>query len=359
MSTTSNYPRSVQVSVHLDAILHNYQQLRGRANSKAFAVIKADAYGHGADAVASYLSAHADGFAVVTVGEAIAVRDTGVEQPILVLQGPQDDEDIDAIYRHNLWPALHDEAQIAAVANHRNALDIEPWLKVDSGMGRLGVRLDSANQYLQQNHLRWRGVLSHLASADDPKNTFTSEQASRFAALLGQYDIDCSLANSAGVLAWPETQRHWARLGIGLYGSHPVEGHTDGNDFLQAAMTVTAPVISVKHLERGQTVGYSQTYVCDEAMPVAYLGIGYADGLSRVISSAADVLLNECRCPIIGRVSMDSIAVDCRGLSGVPELGQQAILWGPSHPVERMAEAAGTITYELLTHITGQRRYTD
>lgn len=359
MSTTSNYPRSVQISVHLDAILHNYLRLRDRANSKAFAVIKADAYGHGADAVASYLSAHADGFAVVTVGEAIAVRDTGVEQPILVLQGPQDDDDIDAIYRHGLWPALHDEAQIAAVANHRNALDIEPWLKVDTGMGRLGVSLDSAQQHLQRDQLRWRGVLSHLASADDPTNSYTSDQAERFEALLVEHDIDSSLANSAGVLAWPKTQRNWARLGIGLYGSHPVEQHTDGNDYLKPAMTVTAPVISVKKLEQGQSVGYSQTYRCPEDMTVAYLGAGYADGLSRVIDASADVLLSDMRCPIIGRVSMDSIAVDCRALPAAPELGQQAMLWGPYHPVERMAGAAGTITYELLTHITGQRRYTD
>jgi len=359
MSTSSNYPRSVQVTVHLEAIAHNYQLLRARAQSPAFAVIKADAYGHGIYAVANHLADIADGFAVVTVGEAIAVRDAGVARPVLVLQGPQDETDVEAIIAHGFWPALHDEAQIAMVQAHPLAAQLEPWLKVDTGMGRLGVALDAVPHHLNSSDLRWRGVLSHLASADAPSNPFTDEQAARFDALLQDYEFESSLANTAAALAWPSTRRHWARVGIGLYGSHPVEHHTDAEDLLKPAMTVQAPLIAVRTIAAGQTVGYSETYRCDTATLVGYAAIGYADGLPRVLDASADVLVQGMRCPIIGRVSMDSIAIDLSALAEPPALGDRVTVWGPGQPVDRLAAAAGTISYELMTQVTGRRTYSD
>ncbi len=363
MGTSSSYPRSVNVTVHLDAISHNYLALRNKANSKAFAVVKADAYGHGADAVASYLSSVADGFAVVTVGEAVAVRDVGVSQPILVMQGPQDASDLDAIFEYGLWPALHDEAQIELTLAHRNALDIEPWLKVDTGMGRLGVSLASAATHLQQNLLRWRGVMSHLASADLIDRSLTQTQSTRLAELIANNDIETSLANSAGVLAWPVAKRDWARVGIGMYGCHPVAGHSDAADLLKPAMSVQAPIVSVKPIKAGATIGYAETYSCTADTLVAFVAMGYADGLPRVLDESADVLLQGVRCPIIGRVSMDSIAIDCRPLKEnrqrAPRLGDLATLWGPGQPVDRLAESAGTISYELLVGVHGRRSYTD
>lgn len=359
MSTSSSYPRSAKITVHLNAIAHNYQLMRDKAGSKAFAMVKADAYGHGADGVASYLSSVADGFSVVTVGEGIGLRDAGITQPILVVQGPQDDEDIDAIYEHGLWPALHDEAQIAQVLAHRNAIDIEPWLKVDTGMGRLGVSMESAEQHLQQNQLRWHGVMSHLASADEPDNPFTHEQSERFKELVNSKELETSLANSAGVLVWPNATRHWARVGIGLYGSHSIPNVSPAEYNLKPAMSVQAPIVSVKQVGAGLTIGYGQTYQCSEDMPVAYAAIGYADGLPRVLDSSADVLIQGVRCPIIGRVSMDTIAIDCQNLVVMPERGDLVTLWGPDQPVDRLASAAGTISYELLTGVRGRRIYTD
>ena len=359
MSTSSNYPRSVQITVHLDAILHNYQLMRDKAGTKTFAIVKADAYGHGADGVASYLANVADGFAVVTVGEGIGLRDAGVTNPILVIQGPQDDNDIDAIYEHGLWPALHDESQIEQVLAHRNAIDIEPWLKVDTGMGRLGVSVESAEKHLQQNQLRWHGVMSHLATADEPENPFTNTQSERLEKLVAARDLESSLANSAAVLAWPNTVRRWARVGIGLYGSHPIANSTAAESNLKPAMSVQAPLVSVKRLGAGHSIGYGQTYRCSEDMCVAYAAIGYADGVPRVLDSTADVLIHGVRCPIIGRVSMDTIAIDCQNLIKPPALGDLVTLWGPDQPVERLAIAAGTISYELLTRVRGRRIYTD
>jgi len=359
MSTSSNYPRSVQITVHLDAIAHNYQILQQRAGGKAFAVIKADAYGHGIDAVASYLSDKADGFAVVTVGEGVAVRDTGVTQPVLVMQGPQDDEDVDTLFQNGLWPVLHDEAQIELVQQHRNAIDIEVWLEVDTGMGRLGVSLESAETHLQNNQLRWQGVMSHLASADLINNPFTAKQTQRLIELKNRFNLPFSLANSAGVLAWPETQMDWSRVGIGMFGHHPVNEHHDPDDLFKPGMTVQAPIVSVKSLPEGHTIGYCETYRCPEPMSVAYAAVGYGDGLPRVLGEGATVLVQGVACPIIGRVSMDSIAIDCRSLKVLPALGELITLWGPEHRVEQMAAAAGTISYELMTGIRGRRIYTD
>jgi len=311
MSTSSSYPRSVQITVHLDAIAHNYQILKQRSGSKAFAVIKADAYGHGIDAVASYLSDKADGFAVVTVGEGVAVRDAGATQPVLVM------------------------------------------------MGRLGLSLESAETHLQNNQLRWQGVMSHLASADTPSNPLTTEQIARLFKLKNRFNLPFSLANSAGVLVWSEAQMDWSRVGVGMYGHDPVNKCQVSNDFLKPAMTVQAPIVSVKSLPEGHTVGYSETYRCPQPMTVAYAAVGYGDGLPRVLDDKATVLVQGVACPIIGRVSMDSIAIDCRPLNVLPTLGELITLWGPEHRIEQMAASAGTISYELMTGIRGRRMYTD
>lgn len=359
MSTSSLYPRSVQITVHLDAIAQNYQLLKQRSGGKAFAVVKADAYGHGIDAVASYLSTIADGFAVVTVGEGVAVRDAGATQPVLVLQGPQDEEDVDTLFQHGLWPVLHDDAQIEWVQRHRNAIDIEVWLEVETGMGRLGVSVESAKTHLQNDQLRWQGVMSHLASADDVNNPMTTSQLTQLIDLKNEFNLPFSLANSAGVLAWPATQMEWSRVGIGLYGGHPLLAQGDPDTLLQSAMTVQAPIISVKSMPEGQTIGYGETYRCPEPMHVAYAAVGYGDGLPRVLDDTATVFIQGVPCPIIGRVSMDSVAIDCRPLNVLPTLGELITLWGPEHRVELLAASANTISYALLTGIRGRRRYTD
>jgi len=278
---------------------------------------------------------------------------------ILIMQGPQDPEDLDAIYQNGLWPALHDESQIAMVQAHRNAIDIEPWLKVDTGMGRLGVSIESAEQHLASDQLRWRGVMSHLASADALGSSLTDTQADRLKAVIADYSLESSLSNSAGVLAWPSTQRDWARVGIAVYGSHPVIDHTDSTDALRPAMTVQAPLIAVRDMKAGQSIGYSETYRCPEDMSVGYAAVGYADGLPRVLDASASVLIQGVSCPIIGRVSMDSIALDLKGLAQPATLGEPVTLWGPDQRVDRLAESAGTISYELLTGVRGRRIYTD
>lgn len=355
------FKRSVKIVVDLGAITENYSLAKIHSNNQnVFAVVKADAYGHGAVAVAKALH-NADGFAVVSLGEAKELRVASVSQPILVLQGPANEAELDEFLKLRLWPVIHSKHQLEWFNRNSSTKQLQPWLKVDSGMGRLGFNLDDAEQLLRNNELNWFGALTHFASADEPTSDTTTMQIQAFRSLVENHDLQLSMANSAGVLAWPAAKADWSRPGIMLYGSNPVNYATQKiteqhSVELQAAMRVTAPIMSIKHYQKGATIGYAETYSCPEAMPVAYAAIGYGDGLPRVLDRSATVWINGASCSIVGRVSMDSVAIDIRGAEKT-QVGDEVVLWGTEHPVERMAAAANTIAYELFTSIRGDRQY--
>ena len=368
-------PRGVSVTVDLGAVRANLVEARRLAGGgRLFAVVKADAYGHGAVAVARALArpdapaaARADGFAVVTVGEALELREGGVTAPVLVLQGPRDEADAALCAEAGLWPVLHDESQIDWYRRWRTGLaaatEPEAWLKVDTGMGRLGVRPERVGELLRGGGVRWRGVTSHLACADEPGGEHARDQIARFAALDVPAGLERSLANSAAVIAWPSARHDWARPGLMLYGCDPLVDapRADGwppRPALRPAMRATTTLLSVKTMEAGQGVGYAQTWRCPERMPVGLARVGYADGLPRVLDARARVGVGEADCPIVGRVSMDSIAIDLRAAPGA-RVGDEVELWGGRRSVDALAAAAGTIAYELLTGIRGRRRYVD
>ena len=325
-----------------------------------FAVVKADAYGHGAIEVAKALPM-ADAFAVATTGEALALREAGIKQPILVLQGPSDACQLDAYIQHDLWASIHDEHQLAWLKRSLQLNQLSLWLKVDTGMGRLGFSVAQAEHELQFGPINWMGMLTHLASADDQGCGEVTAQAQQFASLQSRFPhLQSSIANSAGIMAWPDLHAQWLRPGLMLYGSSPFEGTTGSAEGLKPVMRVSALIISVKTLAKGASVGYAHEYHCPEQMRVGYLGVGYGDGLPRVLDTTATVLVHETPCPVIGRVSMDSIAIDLRSLNNVtPGVapGDEVVIWGPEHPVERLAAAAGTICYEMYTHVRGKRLY--
>jgi len=373
--------RSVSIHIDLSAIRSNLATARRLSSgSKQFATIKADAYGHGAVAVAHALSprvsmqqysqpgkvssepadAFADGFAVVSIGEALELRKSGIQQPILVLQGPQTVDACAEMKRHDLWPVIHDMAQYRWYRDVIESRQLQAWLKVDTGMGRLGVTPDEAIALLSEarrDGLQWSGVLTHFASADDTGNAFTKEQIRIFNTVGTKHKLQRSMANSAAVLAWPMARADWARPGIMLYGCNPLNTAVPAGVQLLPAMTVSAPVVAVKQMSSGAAIGYGQSYHCPENMPVAYIALGYRDGLPRVLDASAAVTINAKRCPIIGRVSMDSIAVDARQCKDICA-GMHAQIWGPDASIDELAKAAGTINYELLTSIRGSRHYT-
>jgi len=351
--------RSVKIAVDLDAIRHNYAVAKQLSkNGKLFAVVKANAYGHGAVTVAQALP-DADGFAVVTVGEAAELRAASVSQPILILQGAQTQAELTWIHQLGLWPVIHHYQQLQWLKECAFVDKSRPWLKIDSGMGRLGFTVQDATRILaERSPVKWYGALTHFASADATANGTTSQQINAFRNVVNRFKLQTSMANSAGTIAWPESDANWNRPGIMLYGSNPVSSnHQDAHPLdLRPAMRVTAPIISIKHYDRGAAIGYAAAYHCPENMTVAYVAIGYGDGLPRVLDDNASVWLNGCQCSIIGRVSMDSIAIDVRSVENI-QLGDEAVIWGPEQSVELLSASANTISYELFTAIKGQRNY--
>lgn len=352
------HTRAVRVRVDLSAVLDNFalaRQLAGK--QKLFAVVKADAYGHGAVSVAKALDGTADGFAVVTIDEAVQLREASVAKPVLVLQGVSVLSDFDVVVAHDLWPVIHCEEQLEWLTRFSGRQQLQPWLKVDSGMGRLGFQSARASAILQpKTQINWYGALTHFACADDPASSSNSDQIECFRTVCAGNTMQKSMANSAAIISSKASQADWARPGIMLYGSNPVDPHQTQELPLRRAMRVSAPVITVKNHEAGDTIGYAASYVCPQAMQVAHVAVGYGDGLPRRLDSTASVSVNRQICPIVGRVSMDSIAIDV-GRAKVKR-GDEAVLWGPEHPIEILSAAASTISYELMTSIKGPREYT-
>ncbi len=360
ITKSNSYQRSVSIHIDLNAIEHNFAiAKRESGGQRCFAVVKADAYGHGLVPVAKALPL-ADGFAVVTMGEAIALRESGITKPILVLQGPQQQSDCADVAHFNLLPVIHCLAQLDWFAHAALAEPVSAWLEIDTGMGRLGVTMDEAAGLLSTNcsALKWVGLMSHFACADNPENAHTVHQIEAFRTISNAFDIPASLANSAGILAWPESKADWARPGIMLYGCNPLLPPYTKHAQLRPAMQVSAPLIAAKWLAAGSGIGYGQSYQCLQRLRVGYAAIGYGDGLPRVLDREASVRIGNSICAIIGRVSMDSIAID---LTTTPDAraGEKVVLWGPEHPVEKLAQSAGTISYQLLTQIKGERTYLD
>jgi len=378
LGQTERNLRSVRIHIDLAAIRANMATARAcSGGSRQFATIKADAYGHGAIAVAHALSpsaatqdqgenasspqqinnGYADGFAVVTVDEALELRHSGIRQPILVLQGPQSKDACAEMKRRELWPVIHDMQQYAWYRQCPERHHLNAWLKVDTGMGRLGVQPSEAEELLSRDEgIQWHGMLSHFACSDEVDNPFTSAQIETFGKIAPDRVMQRSLANSSAVLAWPAARSDWARPGIMLYGCNPLDRALPEGVTLAPAMTVTAPLISVKRLAAGSGIGYAQSYHCPEDMPVGYVALGYRDGIPRVLDDSASLTIAGCRCPVIGRVSMDSLAVDLRSVPSAKP-GDSVEFWGKSASIDSLARAAGTINYELLTSIRGKREY--
>lgn len=353
--------RATRAVVDLQALEHNLAQVRRIApSSRVMACIKANAYGHGA-VDAAHALADADAFAVASVDEAVAVRESGIDHPIVLLEGVFSSEEARLAARYGLEPVLHDPAQLDWVAAGPSG-SLRVWVKVDTGMGRLGFRCERLAEIRERilaipsvrRPLNW---MTHLACSDDRGDKVTTtEQIRRFQRILGDWPGDRSIANSAGIIAWPESHADWVRPGIMLYGVSPFPESAGLDENLKPAMTVSTRLIAVREVRRGERVGYGGDWVAPEDMTMGVAGIGYGDGYPRHAPSGTPVLVNGQRVPLAGRVSMDMITVDLRRQPGA-KVGDPVVLWGEGLPVEAVAESAGTIGYELLCRLTGRVRF--
>jgi alanine racemase len=342
---------------HIDcgALQHNLARVREAAPvSRIIAVIKANAYGHGLVPVAQALDA-ADAFAVVGLEEAINLREAGCEQRIVLLEGLFTAEDIALACGFRLDLVIHDDHQITLLERGRLTRPVDVWLKIDSGMHRLGfapARVEAALGRLEAiARIGAVRFMTHFARADETDAPATAAQIETFQAALGTRDGERSLANSAAVLAWPAAHGDWVRPGIMLYGGTPLVDRSAAELDLKPVMSLRSALIAVAERQRGDPVGYGGDWVCPEDMRIGVAAIGYGDGYPRHAPAGTPVLVAGRRAALAGRVSMDMLTIDLRNQ---PEarIGDEVVLWGGGLPVDDIARAAGTISYDLLTGIS-------
>ncbi|SFX50131.1 alanine racemase [Marinospirillum alkaliphilum] len=350
--------RPLIAAINLAALRHNYQLALGQsATGTAVAVVKADAYGHGAIPVARTLSDLAPAFGVACIEEAEQLRTAGIQQPILLLEGFFEAEEIPQLLQQQYQPVLHSQWQIDQLTSHLQQHPVKPgslnvWLKVDTGMHRLGLApeaVTAAWQTLRQlPAIGEMTLVTHFARADETNCPVTEQQITRFQALQQQLQCPASLANSAATLHWQAAQQGWLRPGIMLYGASPlVTGHPLGEQ-LQPVMTLESRLISVRDLPAGEAVGYGGRFVTSQATRIGVIACGYGDGYPRQARDGTPILVNGRRCSLAGRVSMDMMTVDL-GPGSSDQPGDPVELWGNNLSVNEVADWCDTISYTLLT----------
>ncbi len=361
--------RPTTATIALDALRHNLARVRQLApGSRVMAVVKADGYGHGLERVARALEG-ADAFGVAALSDAERLRAAGLSQRIVLLSGFDEPADLAALRRLGVDTVVHHETQLAMleadadVEASAGADPIRVWLKIDTGMHRLGFapeRVTDAFSRLTALATVAADVtlMTHFASSDDFGGGQTLAQLDEFARDTASLAGLASLSNSAAVLGWPQAHRDWVRAGGALYGLSVVPGKTGADFGLRPAMTLSTRLIAVNRISRGERIGYSATWACPEDMDVGVAAIGYGDGYPRNAPAGTPVLVDGVRTTVIGRVSMDLMTIDLRGLpkAGV---GSLVTLWGEDLPVEQVADASGTISYELTCSITRRVRFVE
>jgi alanine racemase len=354
-SFTESFPlfRPIHARIDFDALRHNYLRTRELAGgARMWAVIKANAYGHGIMRVARGLSTLADGFALLDLEDAVRLREAGISQPILLLEGFFSARDLPEIAARRLSTVVHtaeqldwlESAQLPAGAR------IPLFLKVNTGMNRLGIspaQVPAALARLRAwPHAGAIGLMTHFADADGERGVDT--QLARFAPLAAQFDGPVSMANSAALLRFPQTHADWVRPGILLYGASPATAYMTAADIgLKPVMRFEARVIAVQQLQPGDRVGYGGLFAAERSMRIGTVACGYADGYPRHAPSGTPVAVDGVRSRLVGRVSMDMIAVD---LTDIPQAGLGSVveLWGEHVSLDEVAQRAGTVNYELV-----------
>lgn len=341
--------RPIQATISISALRHNYAVAKRAAlQSKVFAVIKANAYGHGIERVTRAL-VKADGFATVELEGAVAVRDRGFAEPILLLEGCFEASELPVIAASDLAVVVHCEDQLRMLETSRPPKPLDAFFKINTGMNRLGFALPVARKMLERlqksKSTKSITLMTHFATADGPEGI--EEAMWRFDAATSGIDLPRSLANSAAIFAHPQSHADIARLGIALYGATPFADRSAESLGLKPAMTLASRLIAIQDLAAGDTIGYGSTFRCERPMRVGVVACGYADGYPRHAPSGTPILVGGVRARTAGRVSMDMITVD---LANVPDarVGTSVVLWGDGIPIDDVATFAGTVGYELM-----------
>lgn len=360
--------RPLVAEINLTAVRNNYQlALNQSITSTVLAVVKANAYGHGAIAVSQALADIAPAFAVACIEEAEQLVVAGIKKPIVLLEGFFESDELPIIIAKAYEPVIHSYWQLNELVSYLkthpvadNSLNV--WLKVDTGMHRLGFAVEEAESAYKiikaLPAINTITLTSHFACADDLSSAATAQQLAKFETLQQQLNCPVSIANSSATLGWSEAQHGYLRAGIMLYGASPFMSHNGLGEQLQTVMTLKSQLISVRDLPGEESVGYGARYITSKPTRIGVVACGYGDGYPRHAKDGTPMLVNGKKCYLAGRVSMDMLTVD---LTGSPDakIGDEVILWGEGLPVNEVANYCDTISYTLLTGLLPRvpRRY--
>ncbi|MCJ8169539.1 alanine racemase [Atopomonas sediminilitoris] len=345
--------RPAQALIDLAALRHNYQLAQRLGGGRALAVIKANAYGHGAVVCAEALP-EADGFAVACIEEALELRAAGIRQPILLLEGFFAADELALIDQHQLWCVVHSAWQVQAIERAQLQRPLTVWLKLDSGMHRVGVAVDELQPLYQRllasGQVAKVVLMSHFARADELECPRTLEQQKAFLNASAGLKAEISLANSPAILGWPQVHNDWVRAGIMLYGASPFAGQHAQAEQLKPVMSLSSQIIAVRELPAGEPLGYAGRFITARPTRVGVVAMGYADGYPRHAPDGTPVAVDGQRTRLIGRVSMDMLTVD---LTDLPKagLGSAVELWGQQVLASEVAAQAQSIPYQLFCNV--------
>ncbi len=340
--------RPIQARIDLSALENNLQVARRATSARIMSVIKADGYGHGLLHAAEALAA-TDGYALLDIQDAVRLREAGFRQTILLLEGFFGTEDLASVAEFDFTCVIHSAWQLAMLDAYPGSGKLDVWLKVNSGMNRLGFAPQQVAQTMEQlrRHRAARDItlMTHFANADDARGV--AEPLALFNDLAASHRVARSLANSAALLRYPATHADWVRPGIMLYGASPFAEVSAQQLGLKPAMTLSSRIIATQELHAGDEVGYGALFRAEHAMRIGIVACGYADGYPRHAPNGTPILVDGQRARTLGRVSMDMLYVD---LSTLPQadVGSRVVLWGAGLPIEEVARAAGTVSYELM-----------
>lgn len=354
--------RPMVATLSTDNLAHNLQVIQSWApQSKIIAMVKSNGYGHGIRSVAKRLESLVAWLGVASINEALALRDSQIRSPILLMEGVFSPEEYRYAAAYELGVVIHQHQQLEWLEQVQCA-PIPVWLKIDTGMGRLGFQAQDVpairTKLLASGKVKGAlGVMSHFACAADKNHVLNAKQIARFSSLRTAFSGPASMCNSAGILHFPDVQYEYVRPGLALYGVSPVEQKTASDYALKPVMTLRSGIIAVRDCQKGDTIGYGADYVCPQSMRIAVVACGYGDGYPQTAPQNTPILIDGICCPLIGRVSMDMLTVD---ISRCPSasFSSQVTLWGDGLPLESIAQVTKRSPYELLTAIQHRVQFT-
>jgi alanine racemase len=344
------------MKIDLAALRYNLQRVRELAPGRSvIAMVKANAYGHGIARVAHALPM-ADALGVASLEEGLILRDAGITQPIVLMEGLFYPEEIEEAAKHHFTLVVHHVPHVEMLEKAKVDNPFNVWLKINTGMHRLGIDPAALPEVYQrlaaaQSVAKPLGLMTHFAEADSIESEATRQQIRIFNQVTADYPGPRSLANSAAIIAWPDSHGDWVRPGLMLYGASPFSDRAGLDHDLRPVMTLWSRLIAISNVKKGGKIGYGGTWTAPEDMLIGVVGVGYGDGYPQFARSGTPVLVNNVECQLVGRVSMDMLTVDLRNQPNA-KIGDPVILWGEKLPVERVARTSNTSAYEILTRMT-------